>query len=339
MNIYKELKELCLIPSVSGREDGIRELLMKKISPLADEVYTDALGNLIAVKKGRGASHPSVMLCAHMDEIGFLATFIEDDGRVRVANVGGIGWSAAAFGKVVSEKGLKGVIVPEGKVKPNEYGSSNFYIDIGASSKKEAERRVSVGDFFVLTPTLERLLGKRICGRPIDDRIGCAILLGIAEELLGEKTEGDIYYVFSVQEEVGCRGSKTAAFAIAPDYSLCFDVTAKGDTPGADAMACRIGDGAAIKIKDSSVICHSEIVKKLVTLAEDNKIKYQREILTRGGTDTSSMQLSGRGSMAGALSVPTRYIHSGVETCDLGDAEACIALGVAFVKAISGGDR
>lgn len=338
MNIYKELKELCLVPSVSGREEGIRGLIKKKIAPLADEVYIDALGNLIAVKKGSGEG-ASVMLCAHMDEIGFLTTFIDVDGRIRVSNVGGIGWAAASYSKVVSEKGVKGVIVPEEKVKPNDYSSSNFYIDIGAASKKEAERKVSIGEFFVVTPTVDRLLGKRICGRPLDDRIGCTVLLGIAEELFSAKNDGDIYYVFSVQEEVGCRGSKTAAFAFAPEYSLCFDVTATGDTPGCENMACRVGDGAAIKIKDSSVICHAEIVKKLVSIAEENKIKYQREILTRGGTDTSSMQLSGRGSVAGALSVPTRYIHSGVELCDLGDAEACIALGAAFVKSLSEGNR
>ena len=159
----------------------------------------------------------------------------------------------------------------------------------------------------------------------------------VAEALSPEANEGDIYYVFSVQEEVGCRGSRTAAFALAPDYSLCFDVTATGDTPGNEGMACRLGDGAAIKIKDSSVICHKEVVETLVALAEEKKIKYQREILTHGGTDTSSMQLSGRGSRAGALSIPTRYIHSGVEMCDLSDAEACVSLAVSFVSSLVGG--
>ena len=145
---------------------------------------------------------------------------------------------------------------------------------------------------------------------------------------------GDVYYVFSVQEEVGCRGAMTAAFGISPDYSICFDVTGTGDVAGSSPMACKLGGGAAVKIKDSSVICSEEVVNTLCELAKNNKIPYQREILTYGGTDTSSMQLAGAGSRAGALSIPSRYIHSGVECCDLGDAEACSALACLFVKEI-----
>ena len=144
-------------------------------------------------------------------------------------------------------------------------------------------------------------------------------------------TECDLYYVFSVQEEVGCRGALPAAFGISPDVSLCFDVTGTGDTPGADPMACALGKGAAVKIKDSSVICNEGVVSELCALAEAHKIPYQREILLYGGTDTSPMQLSGSGSRAGALSIPCRYIHSSVETCDLGDAEACVSLAEKFV--------
>ena len=127
----------------------------------------------------------------------------------------------------------------------------------------------------------------------------------------------------------------TATFGIKPDYSLCFDVTGTGDELGATPMACKLGGGAAIKIKDNSVICSEEVVKALVRLAEENKVKYQREILTYGGTDTSSMQLTGAGSLAGALSIPTRYIHSSVETCDLLDAEACAKLAALFVEDLS----
>lgn len=331
MNMYTTLKTLCLCPSVSGREAAVREKIEAMIRPWCDECYTDTLGNLIARKKGNGKK---IMLAAHMDEIGFLVNTIEENGMIRVAPVGGISFAAAAFCPVVSEKGVKGAIVPNGKTKPEDYKADAFYIDIGATSKKKAEAKVSVGDFFVLTPKLERISGGRVCGRPLDDRVGCAILLDVAERLWNEKTDADVYYVFSVQEEVGCRGSKTAAFAIAPDFGLCFDVTGTGDVPGASPMACSLGGGAAVKIKDASVICDEGVVKELCRLAEENKIKYQKEILLYGGTDTSSMQMSGSGAAAGALSIPSRYIHSGSEVCDLADVEACASLAVEFVKSI-----
>ena len=331
MNLYTTLHKLCLCPSVSGREDNIRGLLSELIIPLADEVRVDALGNLIAKKRGCGEGE-SIMLCAHMDEIGFLVSFIEDSGMLRVATIGGISMTASAYSEVVSEGGVRGVLVPNGDVKPADMKADKLYIDIGAKNKKEAEKKVAIGDFFTQRGSLIPLMGKRVSGRPLDDRIGCAVLLSIAEKLSTVEIEGDVYYVFSVQEEVGCRGAMTAAFGIAPDYALCFDVTATGDTPSATPMACKLSGGAAVKIKDNSVICSEEVVTRLCHIAEVKKIPYQREILTFGGTDTSSMQLSGSGCMAGALSIPTRYIHSGVETCDLSDAEACVNLAVEFIK-------
>ena len=334
MNIYNTLQKLCVCPSISGREDSIRGLLSELILPYADEVRVDDLGNLIAKKSG-SSDAPSIMLCAHMDEIGFLVNYIEDDGMLRVATIGGISFSASAFSQVISESGVRGVLVPNGDLKPADYKADVFYIDIGAKNKKEAEKKISIGDFFAVEGGVRRLLGKRVCGRPLDDRIGCAVLLDIAEKLYSTETAGDVYYVFSVQEEVGCRGAMTAAYAIAPDYSLCFDVTATGDTPSAKTMACKLGGGAAIKIKDSSVICSQEMVDSLCALAKEGSIPYQREILTFGGTDASSMQLAGAGSICGALSIPTRYIHSGVEMCDLSDAEACSALAVAFVRSLN----
>ena len=333
MNFYSVLKELCLCPSVSGREQKIREKISAIVSPFCDEMRTDALGNLIAVKKGVGGGK-RVMLAAHMDEIGFMVTFIEDSGMLRVATVGGISFTAAAFGEVVSENGVRGTIIPEEKVKPADFKADSFYIDIGAKSKKQAEAKVRIGDFFVLTPHVQKLAGGKVCGRPLDDRIGCAVLLDIAERLRDKALDGDVYYVFSVQEEVGCRGAMTAAFAIKPDIAICLDVTATGDTLGASPMACRLGDGAAVKIKDASVICNEEIVRGLCEMAQENKIKYQKEILLFGGTDTSSMQLAGAGAAVGAVSIPTRYIHSGNEMCDLADAQSCAALVSEYVKKI-----
>ena len=326
------LKDIMCTPSISGREEAVSAKIRSYIEPLVDECYSDALGNLIAVKKGTGENKKKIMLCAHMDEIGFLVTFIEDSGYIRIAPVGGINFLAASFNEVVSENGVPGVLVPQGRVAAGELGADKVYIDIGAKNKKEAERKVKIGDFFVVRPYAKKMCGTRLMGRPFDDRIACAILIEIAKKL--ESPKNDVYYVFSVQEEVGCRGSKTAAFAVEPDYALAFDVTGTGDTIGSMPMACKLGDGAAIKIKDASVICDMGAVKKLTELAKANNIKHQHEILMYGGTDTSSMQMAKSGCTAAALSIPSRYIHSGVEMIDLADAEACVELGKKYIESI-----
>lgn len=330
--MYTLLKDIMCTPSVSGREHSVCEKIRSYIEPLVDECYTDALGNLIALKKGSRSDKKKIMLCAHMDEIGFLVTYIEESGYIRTAPVGGINYVAAAFGEVVSENGVRGVLVPEAGTSASDINGEKVCIDIGAKNKKEAERKVKIGDFFVLAPYAKRLSGSRVFGRPFDDRVGCAILIELAKKC--EKPENDLYFVFSVQEEVGCRGSKTAAYAVAPDYAVAFDVTGTGDSLGAKPMAVKLGDGAAIKIKDASVICDAETVNKLTELAKENKIKHQHEILKFGGTDTSSMQIAKSGCRAVALSIPSRYIHSGVEVIDLADAEACVELAKVFTESV-----
>ena len=336
MKIYSRLDALLHASGISGRENVTREKASELIAPFVDEIKTDVMGNLIALRRARASGEEkgaSVMFCAHMDEIGFLVTFIEDSGYIRVSAVGGIHATAAAYTNVVSNKGVAGLVAVS-EDKKGEIKVEDLYIDIGAKNKKDAERKVAIGDWFVLTPSLKKLMGKRVCGRPLDDRIGCAVMIETAELLSDFENKGDIYYVFSVQEEVGCRGASPAAFGIAPEYSICFDVTGTGDALGATPMACSVGGGAAVKIKDRSVICHEQVVSALCDIAEREGIKYQREVLTYGGTDTSVMQLAGRGSRAGAISIPTRNIHSGVELCDIGDAEASVLLAAAFVKSL-----
>ncbi|MBE6691548.1 MAG: M42 family metallopeptidase [Ruminococcaceae bacterium] len=323
-------KLLPTAPSVSGREGGIRAILTEMMRPLCDEVRTDAMGNLICLKRGKGEHPRRVMLCAHMDEIGFLVNFIEENGFLRVAPVGGIHYGAAAYTEVVFENGVRGVLVPEADVPAKESPKAEkCYIDIGAADRKEAARRVKIGDTCALLPHLTRLNANRVVGRPLDDRIGCAVMVEIAR-LLTAPTD-DIYYVFSVQEEVGCRGAKTAAFAVGAELALVYDVTGTGDEQGSKPMAVKLGDGAAVKIKDSSVICDSALVDELLATAKAQGIAAQCEILTYGGTDTSSIQMSGLGCRAGALSIPSRYIHSGVEMIDLRDARAAVALTVAYL--------
>ncbi len=312
------IKKLMKTPAASGREKNIAELIRSEISPYCDEVFTDNIGNLYAHKRGTGKK---VIFAAHMDEIGFFVSYIEDSGLVRITPVGGFNYLAAAYSTVTLENGVKGVIIPGDE---DAGKNDKYFIDIGTTSRKQTEKKLSLGEFGTLDRGFTRLSGKRYAGRPFDDRIGCAVLIEAAKQI--KKSENDLYFVFTAQEEVGCRGAFPAAFNIEADYAIAVDVTATGDVPGAKTMAVKLGGGAAVKIRDNSVICDRHVVEKLKTLAEENNIKYQLEILERGGTDTGAMQRSGHGARVGAVSVPTRYIHTAVESIDMGDVNACVKL-------------
>ena len=321
--MIKYIKDLVKIISVSGHEEKLCDYIAEKMAPYFDSVKKDALGNLICRKKGDGKK---LMMCAHMDEIGFIVTYIEDDGYVRFAPIGGINFAAAAYSEVVFENSKCGIIVPEAEVKPADYKADSFVVDLGVKTKKEAERICKIGDTFAVRPSVRNLAGGRLCGRPLDDKIGCAVLMAAAEK--SDTFKNDVTFVFTVQEEVGIRGARTAAFAIAPDYGVAIDVTATGDAKGAKPMAVKLGGGAAIKLKDMSAICDVTLVEKMKTLAKDNSVPYQLEILPFGGTDAASMQLAGEGCRAGCISIPTRYVHSAVETMDEKDVRAAIDLTV-----------
>ena len=327
------MKTLCAVRGVSGYEKAVSDKLLPMIAPYTDKVWSDAMGNLIALKRGTApdGERRRIMLCAHMDEIGFLVTYIDDKGYIRVAPIGGINYVAAAYASVTFANGTKGILVPEAGTAAGDIKQDKVYVDIGAKDRKEAERKVKIGDFCALDGKITRLCGKRITGRPLDDRIGCAMLVKIAETMASTPCRDDVYFVFSVQEEVGLRGSKPAAYGIMPDIGIAFDVTLTGDVPGAKPMACAVGDGAAIKIKDASVLCDRALVEELTAVAKEQGIKHQFEVLLAGGTDTAAMQMTGAGARAAALSVPTRYVHSGVEMLDLADAEACVKLTAAWL--------
>lgn len=321
------VKKLMLASGVSGREDKIREVIRKEVEPYCDEVYVDAVGNLIAHKKGNGKR---IMFGAHMDEIGYFATHITDGGFIKISPIGGINYLSSSFATVVSERGQVGVLAPN---KSDELPKSeSVYIDIGAKSKKQAQARVKIGDFFVHTPSIKHLVGTRYIGRPFDDRIGCAVLI---ETLKGVKnTENDLYFVFTVQEEVGCRGARPASYALSPDIAIAVDVTRTDDKPGSDTLNVKIGAGATIKIKDASVICSHELVEKMRELAKQGGVKYQDEMLSRGGTDTSSMQVAGKGTRAGAISIPCGFIHTCNEMIDINDAKEAVKLALLIAERI-----
>ena len=330
--MINDLKTIMKIQGISSREGKIAAKLKEMIEPYTDEVSIDPLGSVIAVKRGKGKDKKKIMLCAHMDEIGFIVTFIQDNGLVRVNPVGGINYVAAAYNTVKFEGGATGIIVPEGRVEPKDIAPDKFYIDLGVSKKSEAERKVKVGEGCALVSDCVKLYGKRYVGRPFDDRVGCYVMIEAAKRL--KETKDDIYFVFSVQEEVGCRGSHAASFTVRPDIGIAFDVTPSGDVVNASTnQTVKLGGGAAIKVKDSSVMCDQKLVSSLMELAKENKIPYQTEVLTYGGTDTCSMQTVAGGSRAGCISIPVRFCHSQSEMIDMGDVEACIDLAVAACTA------
>ncbi len=313
--------------SVSGMEKPLADIIRKELEPIADAVETDAMGNLFVLKKGKDSSK-KLMIASHMDEIGFVVTSVDGDGYVHVSNIGGIHSVASVYHRVKFSNGVTGVIVAENGTKAADLTVKKMVVDIGAKDKKTAEKRVKIGDVCAVVPMLQKLGGSRYAAKAFDDRIGCVV--SAYATLHCGKPAYDTWFVFTVQEEVGCRGSRPAAFRIMPDYAIALDVTSAGECGG--SAVTRLGDGAAIKIKDSSVLCSTLIIERLTELAKDAKIPYQYEVLTAGGTDTSSMQVAGAGCAAGCISIPTRYIHSPVETIDMKDLDACAKLLIAFVE-------
>lgn len=309
----------------AGSEGPIRELIRKEVEPYVDEIKVDALGNLICLKKGTGGGK-KVILDAHMDEIGVIVTHIDENGFLRFSNIGGVSPVVALGQRVYFENGTFGVIGSEKLDDIKDLKLDKLFIDIGATSLEEAAKKVKVGDMAAFyQPAID--LGNRMVAKAMDDRIGCAVVIEALKRL--KQTQHDIYAVFAAQEEVGLRGARVAAYGIDPDVGIAFDVTRTGDTPKAHTMEVSLGKGAAIKVKDMSLICHPGLRNYLVKLAEDNDIPYQMEVLERGGTDSGAIQLTRAGVPAGVISIPSRYVHSPSEMVDLGDVEACVKLCVA----------
>lgn len=309
----------------SGAEDPVREVIRKEVAPYVDETRVDALGNLIAHKKGNGKK---VMLDGHMDEIGLMVTHIDENGFLRFGTIGGVNPYASLAQRVVFGNGTVGVIGNERVDEPKDMKMEKLFIDIGASSKKEAEAKVRVGDSCAfLQPFVD--MGGRVIAKAMDDRIACAIII---ETLKGLKTDHDIYAVFATQEEVGLRGARAAAFGIEPDLGIALDVTPTGDTPKGRNANVSLGKGAAIKAMDRSLICTPAVKNYMVKVAEEKGIKYQIEVLDMGGTDAGAIQMTKAGIPAGVISIPCRHVHSPCEMVDMGDVQACVALAKALCE-------
>ena len=312
----------------AGDEGGIREVIAKLVQGMADEITTDTLGNLIVHRKGTG---PRVMFAAHMDSIGFIVTHIEKEGFLRVGRLGGISPKEVAYTPIRFKNGVRGVLVPEEKADFGKLKLDECYLDIGASSEEEAKKLVQVGDTAVYDTSTICVNDCKVISPYLDNRMSCAILLAALKELKDGKN--DLYFVFTAQEEVGIRGAKTAAWSIAPDYGIAVDVTDVDDTPGSQKSGTvQLGKGAAVKVMDSSVICHPVVVQKLEALAQEREIPVQRDILRAGGTDAGAIHVARDGVLTGGISVPCRYIHSPAEMADLKDVRACVELVLAFAQ-------
>ncbi|HEY6161254.1 MAG TPA: M42 family metallopeptidase [Bacteroidia bacterium] len=335
------LKRICEVAGAPGHEQRVRELVIKEVRPLVDNITVDNMGNVTAFKKGKKAK--KVMIAAHMDEIAFIVTHIDDRGFLRFIPLGGFDPKTLTAQRVIvhGKKDLIGVMgskpihIMTAEERTKLVPLNDYFIDLGMP-KKEVVKYIKVGD----TVTRERELiemGNCINCKSLDNRLSVFILIETLREL--KNSPYDIYGVFTVQEEVGIRGASASALQIQPDFGFGLDVTLAVDTPGTKEheMITELGKGTAIKIMDSSTICDYRMVQYMRQAAEKNKIPYQMEILPAGGTDTAGLQrMTPGGSISGCISIPTRHIHQVIEMADKNDIRYSIDL---LKKCLEGLDK
>ena len=337
------LKKICETPGVSSREDIIRTLIAGELRPLTDSLSADTMGNLIGVKNGEPGA-PRVMIAAHMDEIGFFVKHIDDKGFLRVIPVGGWDPRAMMAQRVLvhgySGETLRGVLMPGTKPihiltaeeanKPLKI--EDYFVDLGMSADK-VKTLVELGDMVTMDRTCERI-GDNITSKTLDNRLSVFIMLEALRKLKDTPIKSTILAVATTQEEVGLRGAVTSAYHLEPTIGLALDVTLANDFPGVPATeACtELGKGTAIKVYDSSLICHPKLVRHFRDVAEEKGIPYQLELMQRGGTDAGGIQRSRGGVPSFTLSIPTRYIHSVNETAHVADIQATIDLLAAYLE-------
>lgn len=307
------LKNLCLMNSASGDERAVRDFIINEIKDFC-EYNVDNLGSVIAFKKGNKTPSKKVMLCAHMDEVGFIITDITDDGYLKFSAVGGID-SRVIAGRVIKINDTLGVIglkpihllsSDEAEKAPD---SSDLFIDIGAKNKDDALKYVHLGDYAYFESDYYEFGDGFIKSKALDDRIGCMLLI----ELIKNEVEYDTYFCFNVQEEVGLRGAMCTSFAVQPDISVVLETTTAADLCGVTGgdRVCVLGEGPVVSFMDGRTIYDKGLYKLAMTTAFDNNIKIQTKTAIAGGNDAGAIQTSGKGSKVMAVSLPCRYIHSG----------------------------
>ena len=327
------LSELCRLPGAPGFEEPIRKFLRDELHGLTDDIRVDAMGNLIAFRKGK--TDRSVMIAAHMDEISYIVSHIDDDGFIRLQPLGGFDPKTLTAQRVIihGRKDVMGVMgsKPVHLMTKEERGKTlqlkDFFIDTGMPVEKVKEC-IQVGDPITRERELIQM-GDCINAKSLDNRISVYILLELFKELKGKEVPFNLYGAFTVQEEVGIRGASTAASAINPDFGINVDVTVAYDLPGAQSheYVSKLGGGTAIKILDGHTICDQRMVRYLKQKADEANITWQPELLPAGGTDTAAIQRAGKdGSIAGGISIPCRNLHQVIEMVNQGDVRASIDL-------------
>lgn len=322
----KLLEELTQAWGVSGREKNVRAIIRREIRDYVDECYTDAMGNLIAYKKGTDSeNNKRIMYTAHMDEIGFQVTHIEGDGRIKVYSVGWTWTSAIYNDKVIFQNGIIGVVGCDGPVEEAQNKAQALYIDIGCTSKEETMKYVQPGDYCGFIGKYYELQNDRISAKSLDDRVACYVLIEAIKKNPGQYPN-DIYYVFTVQEEVGCRGSVVAAERIKPEIGVSVDVTPDHYYP-CDLKGCNeVGKGVGVTFGNPSAMLDEYLVNEMVKTCEENEIDYQRDVMDRGGTDASSMNRAYYGTRVAGISIVDRYPHSQSSIVSKHDVECAIEL-------------
>ena len=336
----KLLKELCEAHGAPGFEGAIRAIYRREMESLCDRIEVDGIGNVIAIKEGKGASPKKVMLAGHMDEIGFVVKHIDDNGFLRLSPLGGFDPKTLIAKRVMVETSNGGNMVGVVGSKPIHIMSPEdrkkmptvpeLFVDVGLSGD-DAKKQIEIGDPVTLNQEFIQD-GDRCCGKSLDNRVSIYTLIETMRRL--KDTDVTVYAVATSQEEIGLRGAMTAAHRIEPDMGVAIDVTLACDVPGAkpDEMITALGGGVGIKVHDSSLICHPKMVRAMRDLAREKEIPFQMEVLTAGGTDAGGIQRGGSAVPAITLSVPCRYVHTVVETVSAADLEGTVALLTAFIE-------
>jgi len=327
--VKKLLQTLTETFGPSGYEDEVRKIVRNEVESLADEVRVDTLGNLIARKRPTkaGPDTKKIMIAAHMDEIGVIASHVDENGFVRFSPIGGVFRRYVLGGRVRFLNGTQGIIGFDRLDNVNELPTlDKVYIDVGATSPKDCP--VKIGDVAAFDRQYGDL-GRRLVAKSMDNRVGVLVAIETLRAL--KSTPYDLYFVFTTQEEVGVRGAATSAYGVDPDIGIALDVTPTGDTPNALRMEMALGKGPCIKIQDVGMIADPRVVQWMIRAAEKNKIPYQREVLLIGGTDARAIQLTRAGVPAGCLSIPVRYVHSPSEMVDVSDIQNSVKLLIALL--------
>ena len=344
MKLVEALEKLSNANGVTGREDEARDLMKQYLKPYVNEIREDKLGNLITFKKGNKDA-PTVMLAAHMDEVGLMIKNITKKGFLQFAKIGGIDDRILLAQKVVvhTDKGpLVGVTgsrpphIQSEAERKKVMEADRLFIDVGARDKKEAEKMgVQVGDVVSFDTKFARLGNSVVFGKAFDDRVGCAMMVETMKRL--QKVDCNVYAVGTIQEEVGLRGATIAAFQVAPDVGIVLESTVAGDMPGVKEgeAPAKMGEGPVITVADAGLIAHPKVLRLLMDSAKANKIAYQLETGIRGATDAARIALSREGVPSGIISVPCRYIHSPAAIMNLEDVEKAVKLAVAAIGKVT----